>query len=126
RLLDVVDALMRSGFGATNYAVISQGTIDQMIMAGPAEIKNLIEEASGVKPYYLKREKTIRRLEQTTENLSRVSELVAEIEPRLRSLKRQAKRMEEREVLSIELTGLQLLYFGNQFFTLETELRTVE
>src|SRR3989344_3658923 len=69
RLLDIVEALMRSGFGATNYAVISQGTIDQMVMSGPAEIKNLIEEASGVKPYYLKREKTIRRLDQTKDNL---------------------------------------------------------
>ncbi len=125
RLLDVVDALIRSGFGATNYAVIGQGTIDQMILAGPAEIKNLIEEASGVKPYYLKREKTLRKLEQTGENLSRVSELLAEIEPRLRSLRRQAKRMEEREVIAAELKGLQLEYFGHQQHLFETELKTV-
>ncbi|MEO8065910.1 MAG: AAA family ATPase [Candidatus Doudnabacteria bacterium] len=125
RLLDVVDALMSSGFGATNYAVIGQGTIDQMVMAGPAEIKNLIEEASGVKPYYLKREKTLRKLEQTSANLTRVSELVAEIEPRLRSLKRQAKRMEEREAVAKALQQLQLEYFGNQYYLLETELKAV-
>ena len=125
RLLDVVDALMRSGFGATNYAVIGQGTIDQMILAGPAEIKNLVEEAAGVKPYYIKREKTIRRLEQTEENLSRVSELIAEIEPRLRSLKRQAKRMEEREAVANELSGLHLEFFGNQFYLIEQELSAV-
>ncbi len=125
RLLDITDALMRSGFGATNYAVISQGTIDQMIMAGPAEIKNLIEEASGVKPYYIKREKTLRRLEQTEENLARVSELAAEIEPRLRSLKRQAKRMEEREAVAAELALLQLEFYGSQFFVLETDLKAV-
>ncbi len=122
RLLDVVDALIRSGFGATNYAVIGQGTIDQMVMAGPSEIKNLVEEASGVKPYYLKREKTIRRLEQTAENLSRVSDLMAEIEPRLRSLRRMAKRMEEREAVLIELTALQLQFFGQQYFVLERDL----
>ncbi|MBX4191331.1 MAG: AAA family ATPase [Candidatus Doudnabacteria bacterium] len=125
RLLDVVDALMRSGFGATNYAVIGQGTIEQMILAGPAEIKNLVEEASGVKPYYLKREKTIRKLEQTSENLARVSELLAEIEPRLRSLKRQAKRMEEREEMANQLKVLQMEYFGNQYYLLETELNAV-
>ncbi len=122
RLLDVIDALIRSGFGATNYAVIGQGTIDQMILAGPAEIKNLVEEAAGVKPYYMKRDKTLRRLEQTEENLSRVSELLAEIEPRLRSLRRQAKRMEEREAIANELTGLHLQYYGHQFFILETDL----
>ncbi|OGE80533.1 MAG: hypothetical protein A2660_00935 [Candidatus Doudnabacteria bacterium RIFCSPHIGHO2_01_FULL_45_18] len=125
RLLDVVDVLIRSGFGATNYAVIGQGTIDLLILAGPSEIKNLIEEASGVKPYYIKRDKSLRRLEQTSENLSKVSALLQEIEPRLRSLKRQAKRMEEREALSLELANLQKEYFGSQAFLLETELSAV-
>ena len=125
RLLDIVDILIRSGFGATNYAVIGQGMIDQMILGGPAEIKNLIEEASGVKPYYIKREKTFRRLEQTEENLERVNALVNEIEPRLRSLRRQAKRMEEREVVANDLKDLQLIYFGNQFLILETELNSL-
>jgi chromosome segregation protein len=125
RLLDVVDALIRSGFGATNYAVIGQGTIDQMILAGPGEIKNLVEEASGVKPYYLKREKTWRRLEQTSENLERVSDLLKEIEPRLRSLRRLAKRMEEREAVSLELSTLQLKYFGREVHLLETDQQAV-
>src|SRR6185503_7388961 len=125
RLLDIVDALSRSGFGASNYAVIGQGTIDQMILAGPAEIKNLIEEASGVKPYYTKRDKTVRRLEQTEENLTQVSQLINEIEPRLKSLRRQAKRMEEREAVTFELKELQRQYFGSQFHLLETELLAV-
>jgi chromosome segregation protein len=125
RLLDIIEALTKSGFGATNYAVIGQGTIDQMVLSGPAEIKNLIEEASGVKPYYVKREKTLRRLTQTEENLTQVSQLINEIEPRLKSLKRQAKRMEEREALAIELKDLQRQHFGSQFFILETELKAV-
>lgn len=126
RLLDVVDALIRSGFGASNYAVIGQGTIDQMILAGPADIKNLVEEAAGVKSYYIKREKTVKRLEQTEENLLRVSELVAEIEPRLRSLKRQAKRMEEREQIAEQLRGMQMQYFGYHYHLLEHDLRVID
>jgi chromosome segregation protein len=126
RLMDVVEALNRSGFGGSNYTVIGQGMIDQMILAGPAEVKVLVEEASGVKPYYVKREKTIRRLEQTEENLKQASQLINEIEPRLRSLKRQAKRMEEREVVANELKGLNQQYFGNQFYLLETELNALK
>ena len=125
RLLDIVDALVRSGFGAANYTVIGQGTIDQLVMAGPAEIKQLVEEASGVKPYYLKREKTLRRLNQTEENVSKVTALLAEIEPRLRSLRRQAKRMEERERIAGELVGFQLTYFGHQFYLIETEVSAI-
>jgi chromosome segregation protein len=96
-----------------------------MVLAGPAEIKNLVEEAAGVKPYYIKREKTWRKLEQTEENLQRVSELMAEIEPRLRSLRRQAKRMEEREAVANELANLHLQFYGNQFYLLETELNAL-
>jgi chromosome segregation protein len=122
RLIDIVDALIRSGFGASNYAVIGQGTIDQMILAGPAEIKNLIEEASGVKPYYMKRDKSLRRLEQTEENLNSVSQLLNEIEPRLKSLRRQAKRMEERESLEKEYAELNRQFFGHQYYLLDKEL----
>ncbi|MBI2607241.1 MAG: AAA family ATPase [Candidatus Doudnabacteria bacterium] len=122
RLLDIVDVLLASGFGGTNYAVIGQGTIDNMVLAGPSEIKSLVEEAAGVKPYYIKRDKTKRRLEQTEENLSSITALINEIEPRLRSLKRQAKRMEERETVANELALLQLQFFGQQLAVLKTEL----
>jgi chromosome segregation protein len=125
RLIDIVDALIRSGFGASNYAVIGQGTIDQMILAGPAEIKTLIEEASGVKPYYMKRDKSLRRLEQTEENLNSVSQLLNEIEPRLKSLRRQAKRMEERESLEKEYADLNRQFFGHQYYLLDKELAGV-
>lgn len=122
RLIDIVEALLKSGFGATNYAVIGQGLIDQMILAGPAEIKNLVEEAAGVKPYYLKREKTLRRLDVTESNLTQVSQLVSEIEPRLKSLKRQARRMEEREKVAEELSNYQLEYYGHEYFLVESEV----
>jgi chromosome segregation protein len=122
RLLDIVDALLASGFGATDYAVIGQGTIDQMVMAGPAEIKVLVEEAAGIKPYYIKRDKADRRLTQTEENLSSVSVLINEIEPRLKSLKRQSKRMEERESVVNELLELQLEFYGHQFYLIDMEL----
>ena len=57
RLLDIVDLVLKSNIGTSRYTVIGQGTIDQMILSGPAEIKNLIDEASGVKTYYIRREK---------------------------------------------------------------------
>ena len=84
RLLDVVDLILKSNIGTSRYTVIGQGTIDQMILSGPSEVKNLIDEASGVKTYYMRREKTVKRLETTAQNLIRVQDLIAEIEPRLK------------------------------------------
>jgi chromosome segregation protein len=122
RLLDIVDLVLKSNIGTSRYTVIGQGTIDQMILAGPSEVKNLIDEASGVKTYYMKREKTLRRLEQTAQNLMRAEDLIKEIEPRLKSLRRQAKRMEARTEIETELKIYQREFFGKTYWSLKVIL----
>ncbi len=125
RLLDIVDLVLKSNIGTSRYTVIGQGTIDQMILQGPSEIKNLLDEASGVKGYYLKREKTLRRLEQTAQNLMRAEDLIAEIEPRLKSLRRQAKKMEARTEFEQELKTFQFEFFGQTYAHLKGELDAI-
>ncbi len=122
RLLDIVDLVLKSNIGTSRYTVIGQGTIDQMILAGPSEIKNLIDEASGVKSYYIKRDRTLRRLEQTAQNLMRAEDLLRELEPRVKSLRRQAKRMEAREVIEVDLKAFQKEYFGSQWWSLKESI----
>lgn len=124
RLLDIVDLVLRSNIGTSRYTVIGQGTIDQLVLAGPTEIKSLIDEASGVKTYYMKREKTLRRLEQTAQNLMRAKDLINEIEPRLKSLRRQAKRMEARETIQTELRVYQREWYSQSYHGLRAEINT--
>lgn len=122
RLLDIVDLVLKSNIGTSRYTVIGQGTIDQMILAGPPEIKNLIDEASGVKTYYIKRDRTLRRLEQTAQNLMRAEDLLRELEPRVKSLRRQAKRMEAREAVEIDLKAYQKEHLGSQWWIMKTSI----
>lgn len=122
RLLDIIDLVLKSNIGTSRYTVIGQGTIDQMIFAGPNEVKNLLDEASGVKTYYIRRDKTLRRLEQTAQNLMRAEDLIAEIAPRLRSLRRQAKKMEARAEIEQELKILQRSFFGKTYWTLKEQI----
>jgi len=122
RLLDIVDLVLKSNIGTSRYTVIGQGTIDQMILAGPAEVKSLLDEASGVKSYYMKREKTLRRLEQTAQNLMRAEDLISEIEPRLKSLRRQAKKLEARAEIEQELKIYSREFFGRTFWQLKHNL----
>jgi len=122
RLLDIVDLVLKSNIGTSRYTVIGQGTIDQMILAGPSEVKNLIDEASGVKTYYIRREKTLRRLEQTAQNLMRAEDLLSEIEPRLKSLRRQAKKMEARAEFETELKIYQRELFASTYVSLRKSL----
>lgn len=125
RLLDIQDLLAKSGFGTTSYHVIGQGTIDQLVLGGPAAIKELLEEASGVKPYYVKRERALRRLERTANNLEQVQALVSEIEPRLRSLRRQTKKLEQRADLERDLQEAQAVYYQQIVRGLAAQLQEV-
>ncbi|OGE76660.1 MAG: hypothetical protein A3K05_01915 [Candidatus Doudnabacteria bacterium RIFCSPHIGHO2_01_48_18] len=122
RLLDIEELLFKSGFGNTSYWVIGQGMIDQLILRGPGAIKELVEEAAGITPYYQKRERTLRKLEQTESNLEQARALITEIEPRLRSLRRQAKRLEQREDIEKELKEFQIQYYGQIIGGLEHQL----
>ncbi len=122
RLLDIVDLVLKSNIGTSRYTVIGQGTIDQMILAGPAEIKNLLDEASGVKTYYIKRDRTLRRLEQTAQNLMRAEDLLRELEPRVKSLRRQAKRMEAREAVEVDLKAYQKEFLGGNWWKLKVSI----
>ena len=122
RLLDIIDLVLRSNIGTSRYTVIGQGTIDQMILQGPSEVKNLVDEASGVKTYHIKRDRTLRRLEQTANNLMRAEDLISEIEPRLKSLRRQAKKMEARAEIEAELKNYQREFFGFTYWALKTGL----
>ncbi len=122
RLLDIVDLVLKSNIGTSRYTVIGQGTIDSMILAGPNEIKNLLDEASGVKTYYIKRDRTLRRLEQTAQNLMRAEDLLRELEPRVKSLRRQAKRMEAREVIEVDLKAYQKEHLGSQWWSLKNSI----
>lgn len=126
RLLDIVDLVLKSNIGTSRYTVIGQGTIDQFILQGPSGVKELIDEASGVKTYYMRREKTLRRMEQTAQNLMRAEDLIAEIEPRLKSLRRLAKRMEEREKLETELKILLIEYFSGRYGVISKEVERIQ
>lgn len=126
RLLDIIDLVLKSNIGTSRYTVIGQGTIDQLILAGPTEIKGLLDEASGVKTYHVRREKTLKRLEQTAQNLMRAEDVVRELEPRLKSLRRQAKRMEAREGLELELRVLQRERLGILYFGFLTEVQALQ
>ena len=108
RLMDITEALSKAGFVQSRYTVIGQGIIEQFLLQGPVEIKAVIEEAAGLSPFYDRLQKTARRLEVTRENLTQVNALTAEIEPRLRSLRRQAKRLEQRALVESQWRQLRL------------------
>ena len=81
RLLDIVDLLAKAGIGKDSYCVINQGMSDAVLSATPIERRSIFEDAAGVKQYQIEKERALRKLESTRENLVRVDALTTEIEP---------------------------------------------
>ncbi|MEJ2606488.1 MAG: AAA family ATPase [Anaerolineales bacterium] len=92
RLRDVTELLASSGLGQRTYTIIGQGLVDAALSLRAEERRRLFEEAAGIGLYRSRREEALRRLDKTRRNLERVQDILSELQPRLRSLKRQAKR----------------------------------
>jgi chromosome segregation ATPase len=113
RLIDVYDLLAKAGVGQRSYCIINQGMADSVLNATPIERRLILEEASGVKPYQLKKDRSLRKLESSRANLLRATDLAREIEPHLRILKRQAEKARRSEDVSRELREKQEILLGS-------------
>lgn len=92
RLSDIVDILAKSGIGKDSYCVITQGMSDAILNATPLERRSIFEDAAGVKQYQIQKDRSLRKMDNTQDNLVRVESLIFEIEPHLKNLKRQAQK----------------------------------
>lgn len=108
RLRDILDLFMGTGIGKNAYAIIEQGRIGMIVTARPEERRALIEDAAGVSRYKARRKQAERRIAATEQNLLRVADLVGELEGRLGTLEKQAKKAERYKRLKTELRDLDL------------------
>ncbi len=92
RLRDIQDLLMDSGVGVKAYAVIEQGKIGQVLGARPMERRQLIEEAAGVTKFKSRRRAAELKIEAARQNLTRVDDIIYEIDSQRSTLKRQAAK----------------------------------
>lgn len=111
RLQDVIDLLAKAGIGKESYSIINQGMADAVLNAQPLERRSIIEEAAGVKQYQIKKERALRKLESTRENLEKAKSLAEEIKPHLKMLKRQAEKATQGEGVRAELKDKQTKLF---------------
>lgn len=111
RLIDLQLLLAKAQFGQGSYAVIGQGMIDRLLLQSAQERKAFFDEASGIKEFQIKRHQAFLRLRRTDEHLSQAELLLNEISPRLKTLSRQVKKLEQRKELEIELAESQDQYY---------------
>jgi chromosome segregation protein len=134
RLRDIHDMVRGTGLGADSGVVIESKMIDALLSDRPDERRELFEEAAGIGLYRDRKRTAERRLEETTIDLSRIDDLISEVQTQVRSLARQRRRAERhselmarRFTVEIALAAREMDAWRDELARLETrvaELRT--
>ncbi len=122
RLKDISELLAQSGLAERTYTIIGQGLVDAALSLRPEERRRFFEEAAGIGLFRSRREEALSRLDVTRRNLERVNDILSELEPRLRSLERQAKRVEEYDRVKSDLQVLLKDWYGFHWQNTQKEL----
>ncbi len=122
RLKEISELLAQSGLAERTYTIIGQGLVDAALSLKPEERRRFFEEAAGIGLYRSRREESINRLETTRRNLDRVQDILAELEPRLQSLEKQARRAIEYERIKADLRVLLRDWYGYHWHKIQIDL----
>ncbi len=108
RLKDIRELFMGTGVGQTSYSILEQGKIDALLQANNVERRFIFEEAAGISKYLSKKAETLRALLRVEENLTRLNDIIAEVEKRLQRVKAQASKARRYRELSERLKDLRV------------------
>lgn len=122
RLKDISELLAQSGLAERTYTIIGQGLVDAALSLRPEERRRFFEEAAGIGLFRSRREESLSRLDSTRRNLERVQDILSELEPRLKSLERQAKRADEYDHIKDDLQVLLKDWYGYHWQNTQKEL----
>ena len=128
RLKDITDLFLDTGIGADSYSIIELKMIDEIIANKEGSRRALFEEASGISKYKLRKKQTFNKLKDTEADLSRVEDLLFEIEKNLKTLENQAKKAERYYKLkeqykstSISLASFKIIGFRQSLESIEEQ-----
>lgn len=126
RLKDITDLLVDTGVNKESFNIISQGDIGAILSNKPEERRIIFEAAAGTLKYKKRKDEALRKLDRTHENMSRVNDIILELETNLEPLKKQSedakkylenkKRLDEIEVSLIvsEVNDINIDYQNNK------------
>jgi chromosome segregation protein len=125
RRMDVTDLFLGTGGGARAYSIIEQGRIGLIVSSRSEDRRAMIEEAAGITKYKTARTRAARKMDQTRQNLMRVTDIIAEMERSLRSLNRQAKKAERFKCYREEQIDLDLYVASHRYLELRAKRSVV-
>src|SRR5499433_40703 len=126
RLLDITELFLGTGVGTRAYSIIEQGRVGLIVSAKPEARRAIIEEAAGVTKYKARRKAAERKMEFTQQNLLRITDIVSELEKRLESLSRQAKKADKYRKLKGQIREIELHSASHRFLELHAQAQVLQ
>jgi len=126
RLSDIQLLLAKASFGQHNYSIIGQGMIDSILSQSASSRKSFFDEATGVKAYQIKKDKSQHKYTRTQDNLSQSKAILHEISPRLKYLTRQVNKLAKQKEVKEKLEGLQYNYYGFLVSEIKKETKKIK
>jgi chromosome segregation protein len=126
RLKDIVQFFAITGLGGRSYSMIQQGQVDRILNAKPEDVREILEEAAGTLVYKQRKLEAQKKLEETALNLSRVEDILREVEKQQGSLENQVEKAKAWKELTDELRELELKLFSHNFHFFKEKLTAIE
>ncbi|MBP2370117.1 chromosome segregation protein SMC [Pseudonocardia parietis] len=126
RLLDVQELLSDSGIGREMHVIVGQGQLDGVLQSKPEDRRAYIEEAAGVLKHRKRKEKALRKLDAMQANLTRLTDLTAELRRQLKPLGRQAEIARRAQSVQTDLRDARLRLAADDLVTLQEEITREE
>jgi chromosome segregation protein len=114
RLKEINELLANSGLGERTYTIIGQGLVDSALSQRPEDRRRFFEEAAGIGLYKGRRTDAIQKLEKTNQNITRVSDILRELSPRLRTIEKSLDKTRQYNLIHSSLENMMKEWYGYQ------------
>lgn len=126
RLKDVNELFYDTGIGKEGYSIIGQGQIDKILSGKPEERRELFDEAAGIVKFKRRKAEAVKKLENEKQNLTRVTDILSELEKQLAPLERQSEKARKYLKLREELKAYDINMFLLEIAKIRSELSEIE
>jgi len=122
RLKDINDLFIDTGMGANAYSIMELKMVEEILSENPEERKQLFEEAAGVNKYRIQRKSALRKLEATENDLLRLSDIIQEVESKVRKLRSQLKKYEKYRDYTKKLIESEILLTSRKIIAIRSSI----
>ncbi len=126
KLKDIQELFMNTGLSKNTYSIVAQGEIDLILSAKPAERHCLFEEAASISKYRYEKKKTLNKIEETNNNLDKITNIISEIKNQLLILEEEANHLNSYKICQEEIKNLELFLIFQKYNLCRTNLSKIK